>query len=82
MRWRRVFLGVLSVGYSKIVVAFMQLAMVPVLATTWGLDTYGQWLMLTTVPIFLGASDFGFGTAAGNRLTAEVAKAQVEQHVR
>ena len=82
MRWRRVFLGVLSVGYSKIVVAFMQLAMVPVLATTWGLDTYGQWLMLTTVPIFLGASDFGFGTAAGNRLTAEVAKGQFDEALR
>lgn len=79
MRWRRVFLGVLSVGYSKIVVALMQLVMVPVLATTWGLETYGQWLMLTTIPVFLSASDFGFGTAAGNRLTAEVAKQQYDQ---
>lgn len=74
MRWRRVFFGLLSVGYSKIVVAVMQLAMVPILATAWGLEVYGQWLLLTTIPIFLAASDFGFGTAAGNRLTAEVAK--------
>ena len=75
---RRVFRGVLSMGYGKVVVAVIQLAMVPVLATAWGLPLYGQWLLLSTVPIFLAAGDFGFGSAAGNRLIGEVARDDTE----
>lgn len=78
MKRRRVFRGVLSMGYGKLVVAVIQLAMVPALATAWGLPLYGQWLLLSTVPIFLAASDLGFGSAAGNRLIGEVARNDTE----
>lgn len=61
-------------GYSSAVVVLIQLAMVPALANAWGLAQYGQWLLLATVPSFLAASDFGFGSAAGNRLIGEVAR--------
>ena len=74
MKRRRVFRGVLGVAYGKAVVALLQLAMVPALATAWGLPGYGQWLLLATVPSFLVASDLGFGSAAGNRLIGEVAR--------
>ncbi|WP_396932396.1 lipopolysaccharide biosynthesis protein [Mycolicibacterium sp.] len=74
MKRRRVFRGVLSMGYGKAVVALLQLAMVPALATAWGLAGYGQWLLLATVPSFLIGSDLGFGSAAGNRLIGEVAR--------
>ena len=74
MKRRRVFRGVLSMGYGKAVVAVIQLATVPALATAWGLPLYGQWLLLSTVPVFLAAGDFGFGAAAGNRLIGEVAR--------
>lgn len=74
MKRGRVFRGVLAMGYGKGVVALSQLAMVPALATAWGLPLYGQWLLLATVPIFLAAGDFGFGSAAGNRLIGEVAR--------
>ena len=73
MRRRRLLLGVMSMGYGKLVSAIVQLAMVPALAAGWGLQLYGQWLLLSAIPVFLGASDFGFGTAAGNRLIGEVA---------
>ena len=71
---RRGVRGVLAMGYAKAVGALTQLAMVPALATAWGLPLYGQWLLLSTVPIFLAAGDFGFGSAAGNRLIGEVAR--------
>lgn len=76
MKRRRVFRGVLSMGYGQVVTVVIQLAMVPALAATWGLPLYGQWLLLSTVPVFLAASDFGFGTAAGNRLIGEVARGE------
>jgi O-antigen/teichoic acid export membrane protein len=72
----RLVRGVLSMGYGKAVVALMQLAMVPALATAWGLPLYGQWLLLSTVPVFLAAGDMGFGSAAGNRLIGEVARGE------
>lgn len=78
MKRRRVFRGVLSVGYGKAVVALLQLAMVPTLATAWGLSGYGQWLLLVTVPSFLVGSDLGFGSAAGNRLIGEVAQGDTD----
>lgn len=73
MQRRRVILGIASVGYSKLVGALAQLAMVPAMASAWGLELYGHWLMLATIPVFLGSSDFGFGVAAGNRIIGEVA---------
>lgn len=76
---KRVILGMASMGYSKGVVALMQLAMVPVLAASWGLALYGQWLVLASVPMFLGASDFGFGVAASNRFIGEIAKDETEE---
>lgn len=79
MRRRRLILGTLSMGYGKAVTAFAQLLLVPVLANAWGVELYGQWLMLATIPVFLAASDFGFGTAAGNRLIAEVARGEAAQ---
>jgi len=70
---RRIIRGVLSMTYGKAVVAVLQLAMVPALATAWGLPQYGQWLLLATVPVFLATADLGFGSAAGNRIISEVA---------
>ena len=76
---RRLLLGVLAAGYSKAIVAVMQLLMVPALALNWGLPLYGQWLMLTSIQIFLGGSDFGFSTTAGIRLIGEVARGETAE---
>ncbi len=65
--------------YGKLVAAAIQLAMVPVLAAHWGVALYGQWLLLSTLPIFLAASDFGFGTAAGTRIIAEVSRGDTDE---
>lgn len=73
---RRLVLGVISMAYGKFVSAAIQLAMVPALVTAWGVALFGQWLMLATIPAFLAASDFGMGTAAGNRMIGEVARSE------
>lgn len=65
--------GIFAVGYSKAVHALVQLALIPVLANAWGLQVYGQWLVFASIPIFLAAADFGFGTVAGNRMVGEIA---------
>lgn len=52
----------------------VQIAQVPILSTYWGADTYGQWLMLSTVPVYIALADFGIGTAAGVEMTKHMAR--------
>ena len=73
MRRRRIARGVAANILDKLAVALVQLLAVPVLATSWGLDVYGSWVLLSTLPSFLAASDFGFATAAGTQMTMLVA---------
>lgn len=71
---RRVAAGIGMTAFDKLVVAGTQLALVPILATRWGLELYGQWLLLATLPQFLSMSDLGFATAAGTRMTMAAAR--------
>lgn len=70
---RRVAAGIGMTAFDKLVIAGTQLVLVPVLASRWGLELYGQWLLLATLPQFLSMSDLGFATAAGTRMTMAVA---------
>lgn len=82
MRSRRVALGVGANIVDKLIIAGVQLTLVPVLATHWGLATYGGWVLLASIPSFLAVSDLGFATAAGNRMTMLAARGEREQVVR
>lgn len=79
---RRVAAGIGMTAFDKLVVAGTQLALVPILATHWGLPLYGQWLLLATLPQFLSMSDFGFATTAGTRMTMAAARGEREEAVR
>ena len=79
---RRVAAGIGMTVFDKLVVAGTQLALVPILATHWGLPLYGQWLLLATLPQFLSMSDFGFATAAGTRMTMAAARGEREEAIR
>jgi O-antigen/teichoic acid export membrane protein len=70
---RRVAAGIGMTVFDKLVIAGTQLVLVPVLASRWGLELYGQWLLLATLPQFLSMSDMGFATAAGTRMTMAIA---------
>jgi len=79
---RRIALGIGVTTFDKLVIAATQLALVPVLAHRWGLERYGLWLLLATVPQFLSMSDFGFATAAGTRMTMAAARGERDEVVR
>jgi O-antigen/teichoic acid export membrane protein len=76
---RRVLLGIAAMFYSRVSISAAQLFLVPTLALSWGLPRYGQWLMLSTIPTFLAASDLGFGVTATMRLIAEVARGDIDE---
>lgn len=79
---RRVALGLGANIFDKLVIAGVQLLLVPVLAIHWGLQLYGSWVLLSTIPSFLALSDFGFATAGGTRMTMLVSQNQCEAAVR
>ena len=67
-------LGVGSNVLVQVVIFGAQFLIVPVLALSWGLERYGTWLMLSTIPAYLALGDLGLGTAASNQMTMEVAR--------
>lgn len=79
MSRRRVALGVGATVLDRFVGLGLQLAMVPILAAHWGLELYGGWAMLITVPGVLVLSDLGFATAATVRMTMEIARGKLAE---
>ena len=69
-------------GAFQIVNLLIQLVSVPILAGAWGLETYGVWLILITLPYYLIVSDFGLTAAAANDMTAAVAQDRRDDAVR
>lgn len=43
-----------------------QLMLVPFFIMYWGIEYYGDWITITTIPTFFALSNLGFGTAVGN----------------
>src|SRR5258708_12568362 len=74
--------GVGGRGVGQVVTAIIQLGTVPVLLHGWGAAKYGDWLLLSAVPSYLGLSDMGFGTASGSDMTMRVAAGDREGAVR
>ena len=48
---------------------FIRLAEVPLLLSFWGTQLYGEWLMLSAIPVYLTISDGGFAGAACREMT-------------
>lgn len=65
----------------QLVQVSVQLVSVPILATHWGLQTYGSWLLLFTIPSYLAMADLGLASAAGNDMIASVARGEPGQAI-
>jgi len=70
----RLFKGVFANSFSQSVTVVIQLVSVPLLLFFWGVDLYGEWLVLSAIPVYLSMSDLGFGAGAANEMTMLVAK--------
>lgn len=64
-------LGATALG--PVVAAIIQLGSVPVLLHSWGVARYGDWLLLSAIPVYLSLSDLGFGDASGSDMAMRVA---------
>ncbi|MET3614939.1 O-antigen/teichoic acid export membrane protein [Rhizobium aquaticum] len=58
--------------------ALLQLLTVPVLASAWGPERFGLWMMLTTIPTYFALTDLGFAQAATTDMTIKAARQEHE----
>jgi O-antigen/teichoic acid export membrane protein len=78
----RVIRSLYATGFAQVVTVFVQLAGVPLFLHYWGVEEYGQWLVLSAIPTYLAMSDFGFASAAANDMTMSVAKGRRDAAVK
>lgn len=50
-------------------VSLVQIISVPVMVGSWGVNNYGVWMMMTTIPTYLALSDLGISAAATSKMT-------------
>lgn len=77
----RILHGLYATGFGQIVTLLVQLAGVPLFLYFWGVEKYGEWLILSAIPAYLAMSDFGFASVAGNDMTVSVAQGRKDATV-
>jgi O-antigen/teichoic acid export membrane protein len=75
---RRLAKGLGAQGYAQALNVVIQVSSVPLFLHAWGTDLYGEWLLLTAVPVYLAMSDVGFSTAATNEMTIAFSRGDSE----
>ncbi|AKM11289.1 lipopolysaccharide biosynthesis protein [Croceicoccus naphthovorans] len=68
-----------ALGYGQVTLMVGQLLAVPVFASVWGLEVYGAWLLLFTLPSYLSMTDLGVTAAASNKMIMANATVEVAQ---
>lgn len=76
--WQRIAKGFGTNVYGQIVVVVIQLVGVPVLLHFWGVQLYGEWLILSAVPAYLSMTDLGFAQSAANDMTQRMGRSDRE----
>ena len=76
---RRLIAGFGANTFSRLSTTLTQVFSVPVFLSHWGVHLYGEWILLNTIPSYLGLSDVGFGSVAGNEMTMLAAAQNFEQ---
>lgn len=74
--------GTLAGIYAQIIQLTIQLITVPVLTRHWGLEGYGAWVLLFTVPQMLSMADLGLTAAGANAMTGATAQGNFEKAAR
>lgn len=69
----RLLKGIGANSFGQVVTAIIQVVSIPLFLNFWGIELYGEWLILSAIPAYLAMSDIGFGSVAANEMTMLVA---------
>jgi len=67
---------------NQVISIASQILLVPIFLSRWSPQLYGEWLALSSLPIYLGNLDFGMNMAATNTLTALYARGELDLYRR
>lgn len=59
--------------------AIIQVAGIPLLLKYWGVNYYGEWLILFTIPSYIGMSDMGLGSSTTSELSMLIQAGEEEE---
>lgn len=76
---RRFGLGILANGFARLNTTIIQLAGLPLFLAFWGTELYGEWLILTTIPVYLMLSDVGFSAVAQNEMAIQASSGDTDK---
>ncbi len=76
---RRLIAGFGANTFSRLSTTLTQIFSVPIFLTHWGTHLYGEWILLNAIPSYLGLSDVGFGSVAGNEMTMLAAAGKLDE---
>jgi O-antigen/teichoic acid export membrane protein len=63
-----------ATAMAQFVNALTQLLAVPLFLSSWGMELYGAWIVLSTMPAYFAMTDIGFGSAGANEMTMRAAR--------
>ncbi len=69
----RLFQGLGAQGFGQAAQFLIRFSEVPLLLSFWGIQLYGEWLMLSAIPTYLSIGDGGFASAACRDMTMRTA---------
>jgi O-antigen/teichoic acid export membrane protein len=69
----------LASGWGKISSVVFRLIQVPILLAMLGVEDYGRWLVLYTLPSWLSLANLGFGSVAGNDISIAIGQGDFEK---
>jgi O-antigen/teichoic acid export membrane protein len=69
----------LASGWGKVSAVIFRLIQVPILLTMLGVEDYGRWLVLYTLPSWLSLANLGFGSVAGNDISIAIGQNDFEK---
>ncbi|MFS2002804.1 lipopolysaccharide biosynthesis protein [Duganella sp. CT11-25] len=75
----RILKGMMANGFSQVVNAAIQLLGLPVFLRIWGIELYGEWLMLSALAAYFTLGDLGFVSVAANDMTMHMAKGDTDK---
>lgn len=74
LRASRISAGVIANMFGQAVTVLALMVGVPIFLRAWGVQVYGEWLILSSLPTYLSLSDMGVSSSAGNAMIHQLAK--------
>ncbi len=66
--FRRLIKGIIANGNSQLINICIQLASLPIFLNIWNIETYGIWLLISSIASFFLMADIGVSVVASNRM--------------